>query len=333
MAPLRIESVRSGEVESTHPVHVAVVDVEGRLVASAGEPARPTWWRSSAKFFQALPLVEDGAADAFGFGAEALAIACASHSSEPVHLAVVEQMLRAAGVDEADLACGPHPPLSPAVAERVVREGVQLSARWSNCSGKHAGMLALARHRGWPLAGYARTGHPLQERVLDAVLRWTGLARAQVGLGVDGCTAAVFRLPLAAMARAYARFGASDASAPARLRAAVTAHPLLLAGTGRPCTELLRATEGRVIAKVGAEGVYCAMVPGAGLGVALKVESGDGRCAPIALLHVLEALVARGLVARPYAPGTLAAHERLTLTNTRAEPVGELKAEGDLRLH
>ncbi|WP_224242224.1 asparaginase [Hyalangium gracile] len=335
MAPLTIESTRSGLVESVHRVSVAVVDATGRLVASSGDPGLVTFWRSAAKPFQALPLVLDGAADRWGFGPQELALACASHSSEPVHRERVEAMLRACGCQEEQLACGPHPPISAAVAEEAARGGVKLTPKWSNCSGKHTGMLALARHHGWPTEGYARAGHPVQERLLQEVSRWTGLPRDEVLLGVDGCTAVCFALPLGAMARAYALLGCSPEAAPKRLREAMWAHPELVAGTGRLCTELMTACRGSVLAKVGAEGVYSAALPGLGMGVTLKVEDGDGRCSPPALLAVLRQVVARlgPQVGLTLPLEQLSHHVEPVLRNTRGEAIGSLRATGALEFH
>jgi L-asparaginase II len=335
MSLLQIESTRSGYVESVHHVSVAVTDTKGRVVASAGEPGLVTFWRSSAKPFQALPLVLDGAAERFAFGARELALACASHSSEPVHRELVEAMLRSCGCEEGQLACGPHPPLSPAVAEEVARGGVKLTPKWSNCSGKHSGMLALARHHGWPTEGYARAGHPVQERILTEICRWTGVGRGEVRLGVDGCTAVCFGLPLSAMATAYARLGTSEEEAARRVREAMWAHPELVAGTGRLCTELMGARRGVVLAKVGAEGIYSAALPALGLGVALKVEDGDGRCSPPALLEVLRQVFARlGTRAGLVLPTEeLAHHAEPLLRNTRGEIIGSLRAAGELWFH
>ncbi len=329
MHALRIESTRGSLVESVHRVSAAVVGADGRLVASVGDPDLVTFWRSSAKPFQALPLLADGAADRFGLGSEELALACASHSSEPVHLAVARRMLERIGCSESDLACGPHPPLGQAVAEEVLRRGTPMSPRWSNCSGKHAGMLALARHHGWPVAGYERAGHPVQDRILVEVERWTGVPAASVVLAVDGCTATCFGLPLRAMALAYARLAGDGGEPAARLRAAMGAHPQLVAGTGRFDTELIRATGGRILAKVGAEGVYGACVVPAGLGIAVKVEDGDMRSAPVALAAVLGAL----LRVAPYAGAEEAApvlerFGRNPIHNTRSEPTGEVSAAG-----
>ncbi|MDY7226821.1 asparaginase [Hyalangium rubrum] len=331
-AALTIESTRSGYVESLHRVSVAVTDGEGRLVASAGAPELITFWRSAAKPFQALPLVAEGAADRFGFGTRELALACASHSSEPVHRELAEAMLRACGCEERHLACGTHPPLSPQMAAQVARGEAVLTPKWSNCSGKHAGMLALARHHGWPTEGYERLGHPVQERLLEEVCRWAAVARGELWLGVDGCTAVCFGLPLSAMATAYARLGTSEEPAARRLREAMWAHPELVAGTGRLCTELMTACRGEVLAKVGAEGVYSAALPALGLGVTLKVESGDGRCSPPALLWVLRQVLARS-GARTLPEEGLAHHAEPVLRNTRGEVTGALRATGELRFH
>ncbi|NMO23068.1 asparaginase [Pyxidicoccus fallax] len=331
MSTLTIEATRSGLVESFHTVSVAVVDTEGTLVAQAGDPHRVTYWRSAAKPFQTMPMVRDGAAEHYGFGARELALACGSHSSEPMHRALAASMLRACGCEEHQLACGPHPPLSQAVADEAMRAGVILTPRWSNCSGKHAGLLALARHHGWDTQGYERAGHPVQERVLDEVMRWTGQSRDALKLGVDGCRAVCFGLSLRAMATAYARLGVSPEPAARQLREAMVTHPELVAGTGRPCTDLMAAARGAVVAKVGAEGVYCAAIPEVGLGLALKVEDGDGRCSPPALLAVLRQVGEQRGLSLPVAE--LRQHAEPVLRTTRGEPIGELRATGALRFH
>jgi L-asparaginase II len=329
---LRVEITRGSLVESVHRVHVAVVDRSGRLVASSGRPDLVTFWRSAAKPFQAMAMVEDGAARRFGFDRRELALACASHSSEPVHLEVTDGMLRKVGLGEGALACGPHPPLSPVIAERVIRSGLVQSPRWSNCSGKHTGMLALALQHGWPTAGYQVEGHPVQQRILEDVARWTGLRAGQLGRGVDGCTAVAFALPLRAMARAYARFGTSTEPSATSLRQAMAAHPELIAGQGRLCTDLSMATGGAVIAKVGADGIYCATVPAAGLGIALKVEDGDMDVSPAALVAVLTGLAGeRELPFDPAAlPDTVRRHAGIPILNTRGAETGERRVRGAL---
>jgi L-asparaginase II len=332
---LRVEATRGGIVESLHRVSLAVVDREGRLIASAGDPGLVTFWRSAAKPFQAMPLVAHGAAEHFGFGSPELALACASHSSEPVHRMVAGRMLASIEVGEEALACGPHPPLSPLVANEVVRQGVVMTPVWSNCSGKHAGMLALARFHGWPLAGYQTRGHPVQEAVLHEIERWTGVPSDRMVLGVDGCTVVSFGLPLLAMALAYARFGVSEEAPARRLRRAMTEEPLLTAGQGRLETDLVLVTAGRAIAKIGADGVYCASLPEAGLGVALKIEDGDMASLGTALLASLQRLAARYPLG--FEPGTwppaLSRHAGHPILNTRGAPTGAVRAVGELRFH
>lgn len=328
MSTLVIESTRSGFVESLHTVSVAVVSAEGTRVAFAGNPELVTFWRSAAKPFQSLPMVQDGAADRYGFGPRELALSCASHSSEPVHRALAMQMLSASGCEERHLACGPHPSLSPVVAEEALKAGVVLTPRWNNCSGKHAGMLALARHQGWDVHGYASDGHPVQERIQDEVAKWTGLPRDALVKAVDGCLAVCFGLPLSAMATAWARFGVSEAPAARRLREAMLAHPELVGGKGRACTELMTAFQGEAVVKIGAEGVYCAALPRARLGVALKVEDGDARCAPPALLAVLRLVAQQQGLSLPMTG--LEHHAEPRILNTRNEVVGSLRAAGTL---
>ncbi len=329
----RVVSTRGDVVESVHQVSVAVVDASGRLVAEAGNPEVVTFWRSAAKPFQALPMVADGAADRFGFTSRELALACASHSSEPIHIEVAEGMLRKLDLPEQVLACGPHPPLSPAVQEHVLRHGISMTPRWSNCSGKHAGMLGLALTHGWPLPGYEAAGHPVQQRILTEVVRWTDTPPERLVFGVDGCTVVCFGLALRAMALAYARFAASDEPSMRRLREAMVAHPEVIAGQGRLETDLGVAGRGAVIAKVGADGIFCAALPGLGAGVALKVEDGDMRSSGPALMEVLRQVARRtpfGLeLESPAVP--LARHAELPTVNTRGGRTGVLRTEGTLR--
>jgi L-asparaginase II len=315
---MRVEQLRGGVVEAWHDVHVAVVDGRGRLLAQAGDPNLVTFWRSAAKPFQAVPLVEDGVMERFGLTGEELALACASHSSEAGQVAKVRELLAKIGCSERDLLCGPHQPLSERVAQDYQARGVRLTPVYSNCSGKHAGMLALARHHGWPTAFYTRLEHPVQQRCLEEVSRWTDVPREEIRTGVDGCGVVCFALPLRNMALGYAKLGSGDRGAVVQ---SMLHHPDLVAGDGRPCTEIMRAHPGRVIAKVGAEGVYCALLVDRRLGIALKVADGHALASALAMAAVLE-----GLGLRPLPP-SLDVRPNL---NTRGEPVGELRVNGGL---
>ena len=309
-----VENVRGSVVESRHVVHVAVVDAAGRLVATAGDPDLVTFWRSAAKPFQALPLVEDGVVEQFKLTRQDLALACASHSSEPAQVSLVREFLQRIGCSERELMCGPHRPLSDAVAKDYETRGVRLTAVYSNCSGKHTGMLALAKHHGWPTEFYARIEHPVQRRCLKAISDYTDVPANDIGVAVDGCGVACFALPLRAMALAYTRLEGP-------ILEAMMLHPELIAGDGRPCTEMMRAHPGRVVAKVGAEGVYSAVLLREGLGVALKVEDGHSVASALAIAAVLAEL---GL--RPQPPSLM----KRPITNSRGETVGEMRVNGGL---
>jgi L-asparaginase II len=330
---MRVEVHRGALAESVHQVHAAVVDREGRLLASNGDPDRLTYWRSAAKPFQILPLLQDGAAARFGLTDEELALACASHSSEPFHLDLVSRFLAKVGLSEDDLACGPHEPLSAVIAKEVLERRLVMTPRWSNCSGKHTAMLALAKHHGWPLVGYQLAGHPLQDRLRAEVERWTGLRREEIVLAVDGCTTVCFGLPLRAMALSYARFGIDQGAHPRRLWGAMTSHPHLVAGTKRLCTDLMRVWPGEIVAKIGAEGVYCAAIPSLGVGIALKVEDGEFRAVGVALTEIIRQVVERLAPASP-ALGALVRldleHRSPAIHTTRGELSGRIQPAGTL---
>lgn len=317
-----VRVLRGGVVESRHAFHVVVADADG-VRAVAGDPDRLTWYRSASKPFQALPLVEDGVAERFGLGAEELALCCASHNSQARHVEVARRILAAAGVEESALGCGGHWPIRQEETARFIREGRRPGPVESNCSGKHAGMLALAAHHGWPLEGYLEADHPVQRRMAREVARWSGVEEGEMATGVDGCGVVCFAVPLRRMAEAWARFGEAAAAGdpgPATLVEAMTAHPFLVAGDGRLCTDLMAVGEG-VVAKVGAEGVYGAAVPSRGVGIALKVEDGAMRASEPALVAVLDALgfLSSGALDR------LDRYRRPRVRNTRREEVGEME--------
>ena len=205
-----VELIRGNIVESRHRVHVAVVNAAGHCVAGAGDPDLVTFMRSAAKPFQALPLVEDGVVERFGLTSEDLALACASHSSEPEQVERVRAFLARVGAGEDQLLCRPHTPLSEHVARDYVARGTTLGPVHSNCSGKHTGMLALARHHGWLTEGYTRPDHPVQRRCLAEVSRWTGVPEAKIGVGTDGCGVVTFAVSVRAMAGAYVRLAIAD---------------------------------------------------------------------------------------------------------------------------
>lgn len=316
-----------GEVqESEHRVHAAVVSADGGLLHGLGDSDRIVHMRSAAKPFQALVVIQEGAADAAAMSDEEIAILCGSHGGEPEHLRIVRGLLERLGLGPADLACGPHAPMHEPTARRLVREGDEPTRLHNNCSGKHAGMLALAIHRGWSTDGYEGAEHPVQRRIASEIVRWSGVPETRLLEGVDGCGVVCFGLPLRSIARAGAALAVAAAEGepgPARVVSAMQDHPWMVAGTDRLCTELMRATEGRILAKVGAEGVYCAFLPNRGLGVAIKVEDGARRAAEVSLVALLARL---GLLDSRELQSLERWHPQI-LTNTRDQPVAKLAME------
>jgi len=285
---------RGTVLESRHRVQAALCRPDGRLEAATEQAGFVTTFRSSAKPFQLLPLVERGHADRWELNAEQLAIMAASHTGSRYHLALVAGILERLGLSDRHLACGFHEPLDPEVLADVRAHPGHRSALHNNCSGKHAGMLCLALSEGWPLAGYEQPDHPVQQLMRRTVAELCGLRPDQVAVAIDGCGASVFGLPLAAMARGYARLAAAAASedprqhALHRIRTAMAAYPMAVGGAGRFSTLLMQATGGRLLAKGGAEGLECVALPERGLGLAIKCEDGQVRGIPPAAIALLE---------------------------------------------
>ncbi len=284
MGEIVCEFRRDGLVEATHRVS-AVVAEDGRIVFSRGEADLPVFMRSCAKPIQALAVVETGAADALGLSDAELAVVCGSHSGEEVQLRAVRSILRKAGLYPAALRCGTHPPISQRGLRELYGRRRGPSPIHNNCSGKHAGMLAAARHLGAPVRTYLSPAHPVQKINLANVARFAGIPARKIPIGIDGCSAPTFALTVRAMARVMANFCAAGRSA-ARVRRAMTAHPRMV---GRFCADLIIAGRGRIVAKGGAEGAYLMGLSGKRVGIALKVADGGSRCWP----HVLAAILRR----------------------------------------
>ena len=323
---LDVVVTRGAVVESRHRVHAAVVDETGALIGAARDPSYLTAWRSCAKPFQVMPFLESGGFDSLGWGDDQLALACASHGGEPEHIVLAESMLSDIGMEEGDLACGPHEPLS-ARGVRMLREaGARPTRLHNNCSGKHAAMLARAHTAGWHAFGYEREEHPVQRCCLEAVAKWAGLEMSAIGRAVDGCGAVVFSLPLENMARAYANLARSardDDEVSGRIVHAMQTRPFLIGGSDRFDSILIEETEGGVIAKIGAEGVHSVAVPARGLGIALKVEDGAQRAQFAGVVRVLQHY---DVLPQRVSP-RLEEFLHRPIRNTRGEVVGELRVE------
>jgi L-asparaginase II len=295
-APILVELMRGDLVESRHRGAVAIVDATGRVVRSWGDIERAVYPRSAIKPLQALPLIESGAADKYGLGEAELALACASHHGQPIHVETVTRWLERAGLGIDDLECGAHLPSDPASSQALIRAGIAPTAAHNNCSGKHSGFLCTALCLGEPVRGYIEADHPVQRRVTKAIGEMTGLDLTQAPRGRDGCGIPVIGISLHGMARGFARLadpsGLFDErrAAATRLLDAMAAAPIMVDGTTGMCHGVMSVAGKTVRLKGGAEGVYCAALPGRGYGIALKIEDGAGRAAQLAMVTLLDRL-------------------------------------------
>ncbi|MBG9388610.1 asparaginase [Caenimonas aquaedulcis] len=292
LVPL-IELYRGGTLESTHFGAVALVDTQGRLLASAGDPMRTVFTRSTLKALQALPFMQAGGPKLFGFTRENVAMMCASHSGEPMHVANVEAMLDKSGLTYKTLQCGCHMPYY--VEAGVGPAPAVVDERHNNCSGKHAGFLAHCVQQGWPVANYLAPGHPLQQAIRRDVARSVGLAPEDLKAGTDGCSAPNYAVPLAHLARGYARLASGEADGEfgesfSQLADAMTAHPDLVSGTGRSDQAFMRAGRGDWVTKAGADGMQAFASRSRGQAFALKISDGNKLAVNAATVAVLDQL-------------------------------------------
>jgi L-asparaginase II len=285
---VRIE--RGGVEEALHLGHLVATDAEGRLLATAGNPDRLTYYRSCAKPFQALAGLRCGIVSRFQLGPEQIAIMAASHNGEPRHVEVVRELLKRAGIPENALQCGAHWPYYEPAAAIVRHEMAEPLAVFNNCSGKHAGMLAAARALNAPLETYLASDHPVQAAIQGVIAEFTGLRPEQVIYGIDGCSAPNAAVPLQAMARSFARLVVSPDPQALDLVGAMTANPFLVGGTERFDTRLMEVTGGRLLAKGGAAGAHCTADRPSKHGLAVKLDSGDGTWTAVAVMAALEQL-------------------------------------------
>lgn len=293
--PVTVEVTRGNLVESRHRGLGAVVDGDGKVLFSFGEAEAHVFPRSACKAMQALPLVESGAADAYGFGNEELAFACASHSGEDAHVAMAASMLSKAGRDDSALECGAHWASEQAVLIHQARTIEAPTPLHNNCSGKHSGFICTCVHTGMDVKGYVDYDHPLQAEIRGTMETLTGAIIGHQNCGTDGCSIPTYAVPLKGLAHGFARMTTGNtlsgerAKASRRLIEACMAEPFYVAGTNRACTKLMQVAPGKIFAKTGAEGVFVAALPEQGLAMAVKCEDGTTRAAEAMIF----ALIAR----------------------------------------
>ncbi len=343
MNPVLVEVLRGSHVESRHCGALAIVDAEGAIHTALGDVERPIFPRSAVKALQALPLLESGAAERLNLSDAELALACASHSGEPEHVATAAGVLARLGLNQNALECGTQWPSRDPVLRAMIARGEQATPLHNNCSGKHAGFVCVAcqlaiaqgREPGEFARGYVAPGHPAMLEVTAALASMTGTDLRDAPQGTDGCSIPTFGIPLRALALAFARLGSGQdltperAKAAGRLRAAVAAQPFMVAGTQRFDTLVMQALGERLFCKIGAEGVYCAAFPDLGLGLALKIDDGTSRAAEAAMAAVAEGLLLPSL--DDSQASLLKAYSEMPLINWRGIHVGGVRAAAALR--
>jgi L-asparaginase II len=320
--PVLIEITRGALVECRHRGVLAIAHADGRLAVDLGDVETPVYPRSAIKALQALPLIETGAADHYRFEKSHLALAAASHTGSERHVSVARDMLKRAGADELDLACGIHPPLDELAARALWATGARPGPLHHNCSGKHAAMIATLRHMKEPLEGYWEVDHPVQKRIETVLEDLAGVTLTPSVCGIDGCSVPNWAMSARSLATAFARFGTGShmsevrAAAARRIIEAAWAEPELIAGIGRLDTNVHMAFKGDAYIKTGAEGAYAGVFPKLGLGFAMKIDDGATRAADAVVRLIMGAYVA-------------GAREKLTLKtlkNAQGRDVGVIRA-------
>ena len=314
-----IRTTRGGFPECVHLGSVAVVDANGRLIAEVGDGHGMNFTRSALKPLQALGFVQDGGMAHFGFDSQMLALMCASHGGEARHVQVVQRMLERIGAKESDLRCGCHPPSYFTHTETSIPPGARFSQLHHNCSGKHSGFLAFCRMHRQPLRSYLDLDSPLQQRVRANVERFAG--SRDLPMGIDGCSAPNFAMPLSALAHTFCRLALGETPELAALAYAMTRHPDLVSGTARSDLMLMQTGAGDWVSKVGAEGVQAIGVRSLGIGIAIRVADGNRRALHVATVAVLQQL---GLLDDP-AGTPLAKMDQRVIRNYRGTRVGAVE--------
>lgn len=324
MSVALVELTRGGQLESAHYGNAVFMDSEGRVLAKAGDEAKSTYWRSSAKPVQAFLPITTGAVDHFGITGRELAVICSSHFGEDMHVEAVRSILAKAGIPESAVSTGTHLPFDKASAEALIRASKAPTPLHHNCSGKHAGMLITCKHMGWPMEDYHLPGHPVQMAAHEIVSELSSIPKDEIPIGVEGCSVSSFYLPLWAMAYIYAKLADPDKlpekyrEASRRVTSAMMSNPEMVAGTYGFASLLMKAYKGRIFAKNGAEGVFCLGIAGKGVGFAMKVDDGSDRAYHTAVTSALRQygmMPDEGVVMNPVK----------VVKNNKGDAVGEIR--------
>lgn len=294
--PVLVDIIRGDMIESRHRGSIAICDAHGGVELAVGDIMSPVFPRSGIKPLQALPLIETGAAKAFGLGHATIALACSSHNGSITHVDIVRNWLKKIGLTADDLECGPSLPWTDEDKQALYESGEPANALHDNCSGKHTGFLTVCKHMDYPVQGYTRFEHPIQQRILGVLEQMTGMNLFESPKGIDGCGIPTLGIPLGNIALAMARLAdphdqpEERQAACRRIRGSMAAEPYLVAGKGRFCTRVIEALGEAALVKTGAEGVYCATLTDLKLGVALKIDDGSRRAAEAVMMRILQNL-------------------------------------------
>ncbi|NBJ69664.1 asparaginase [Roseburia sp. 1XD42-34] len=330
-----IQVYRGNYVESTHNINVAVVRSTGELMAYYGDAYRNTFARSSMKPFQAAPIVESGAMEKYLLTERQLSLFCASHSGEAMHREEVADVLAKLNLEENQLQCGTHIPRDIDSYNELIKAGGSLTPVYSNCSGKHVGMLAGCVQQGLEVDTYREVFHSYQQQIIDVIANVADFAREKIMISVDGCGVPVHCIPLYNIALAYSRLAVPEQweagtkqrkNALKRIGIAMTTYPEMVAGTNRFDTDLMTAFGGRIVCKGGAEGVHCFADKETGIGVAVKVEDGNARGTNVATMEILKQLN----IGAQEIWESLQKYQEAPVLNARKEKIGTIKAAFEL---
>jgi L-asparaginase II len=330
--PVTVEVTRCSLVESRHRGAVVAVDGDGKLVFSVGDIDAGVFPRSACKAMQALPLVESGAADAYGFGNRELALACSSHNGEDEHVALASSMLARAGRGVEALECGAHWSSSQKTLIHQARTMDKPTALHNNCSGKHAGFVCACCHRDIDPKGYVGYDHPLQTEIRGTMESLTGAVLGKDNCGTDGCSIPTYAVRLRGLTHGFAKMATGAGLDPLRAKAsrrlfdACMAEPFYVAGTGRACTALMQIAPGRIFAKTGAEGVFCAAIPEQGIAIAVKCDDGHSRAAEAMVAATLSRFFERDTAIR----SALSDMATVRMHNWNGIHVGDIRATAAL---
>ena len=332
MNPILVEIYRNNVLESFHRGVVCVVDKDGEILYSEGDVQQVCYPRSAMKFLQVIPLIENGGIAHFNFTLEEIAVMCGSHNAEVEHLRAVNSILQKIGLDKTALHCGPQYPTSKKDTEALIKAGERPQDIHNNCSGKHAGMLAMCVMKGWTTDDYINPQHPLQQLILETCSAFYEYPKEKMTTALDGCSAPIFSVPVYHQAVGFKniahpeQFSDARKSACATMIEAVSKHPLMVAGTKRYCTDMMLVTAPRIIGKTGAEGVFCMSLPQEKMGVCIKID--DGKMLP--QYNVAQAFVEATNLFTPEQLKPLHHYMQEPITNWNKYVTGEIKVREGL---